>query len=155
MSRKPYMVRCQGTTKAGQPCSSWAMRGSTLCRHHRTDLAPTRPPEASQNRQTHGLYARFSTAGDVVDVAVVGTTMTLDDEIACTRVVIRRLSSLVGEAESIAESCRLANTIFAGTGRVAQLLRAQRELSAEGANTVASVVAGALDALGTEWGLSL
>ena len=91
----------------------------------------------------------------MVALAIVGTGATLDDEIAFTRAVIRRLADLMEEAESIKDACQLANTLFQGTGRVANLLRTQQALSRETADSVTGAIADALEELGGEWGIQL
>jgi len=105
--------------------------------------------------RSHGLYSRFLTAGDTVEMALVGSSATLEDEIAFTRVVIRRLADLVDSAESIDDACRLANTLFTGTGRVANLLRTQQTISRGDSGGVLGVIADALEQLGGEWGIKL
>jgi hypothetical protein len=129
------------------------MAGSDYCRVHRMDLAPTGAPDGQHARQ--GLYSRFLKPDDVVALALVGADVTLDDEIAFTRAVIRRLAGLMETAASIEDACRLANTLFQGTGRVANLLRTQQALSKETADGVTGAIAKALDELGSEWGIRL
>lgn len=153
MAGRPQKRRCAANTKAGRPCSAWAMAGSDYCRVHRMDLAPTGAPDGQHARQ--GLYSRFLKPDDVVALALVGADVTLDDEIAFTRAVIRRLAGLMETAASIEDACRLANTLFQGTGRVANLLRTQQALSKETADGVTGAIAKALDELGSEWGIRL
>jgi len=152
--------KCTAKTKTGLACSGWAMADSDHCRRHRTDLAPYRPggtrTPLPENR-SHGLYSRFLTANDAAEMALVGGSVTLDDEIAFTRVVIRRLADLVDSTESIDDACKLANTLFAGTGRVANLLRTQQTISRDnaGGHALMGVIADALEEVGDEWGIDL
>jgi hypothetical protein len=130
------------------------MPGSDYCRVHRVDLVPI-AVAGGQQEGLKNVYSQFLKPDDLVALVVGGTDATLDDEIAFTRAVIRRLSKLMEEAESITDACRLANTLFQGTGRVANLLRTQQALSSETADSVAAAIAGALDELGGEWGIRL
>ena len=150
--------KCTAETKTGLPCSAWAMADSDRCRRHRMDLAPYRPGGARTalpERRSHGLYSHFLTANDALEMALVGTSVTLEDEIAFTRVVIRRLADMVDSAETIDDACKLANTLFAGTGRVASLLRTQQMISRGNSGGVMGVIADALEELGDEWGIEL
>jgi hypothetical protein len=132
------------------------MGDSDYCRVHRMDLPRMGgAPAGNRNRRIHGLYGKYITPDDMTALAVVGTSVTLDDEIAFIRVVLRRLADLASQAGTIEEACRLASTLFTGTGQVAHLLRAQQALTGQTADTLATAIASALDELGEEWGLQL
>jgi hypothetical protein len=92
---------------------------------------------------------------DAGALAVLGGDMSLVDEVAFTRVVIRRLADLIEEVETVEQASRLGNTLFRGVGRVASLLRTQQALSGKTADAVNQVIDAALDELGPQLGLDL
>ena len=95
MAVNPNKKKCTATNKAGLPCAAWAMPGSDHCRRHRTDLAPYKPGgsrSSSPHNRAHGLYSRHLTVDDTVEMTLLGGSATLEDEIAFTRVVVRRLA---------------------------------------------------------------
>lgn len=141
---------CEARTRRGNPCRNRAQPGSDYCRVH--ERAVTDSPADST---AHGLYSRFMTPEDLLALAVTSTELTLEDEIAFTRVVIARLAELVEEADSIEQSVRLAHALFRGTGSVAHLLRAQLALSGQSSDRISEAIDAALDELGAEWGLDL
>jgi hypothetical protein len=148
--------RCTATTHLGKPCRCWAMVGYDVCRDHRTDLnPPSSGPPGNQHTRIHGLYSRFINEDDLAALAQVSSSDILDDEIAFTRVVIMRLAALVEEADGPRESIRLAEALFTGTGRVANLLRARRAISGDAAEGMAGAISQALDELSSEWGVEL
>jgi len=148
--------RCAATTMRGTPCRCWTMVGYDVCRNHRTDLEPpSSGPPGNQNARIHGLYSRFITEEDLAALAQVGTSDSLDDELAFTRVVIMRLPALVEEEDSLRESIRLAEALFKGTGRVSNLLRARRAIRADAAEGMAGAIGQALDELSVELGVEL
>jgi len=156
MPRTRPAITCKATTRDGRPCRSYAMPGSDHCRVHQ-GAAPSLPAAApgDAQRAMASLYSRFMTDEDVAALARPGTEQALADEIAFTRVVIRRLADLIAEADGVAEATRLAHALFRGTGRVADLLRAQQTLSRQAAEGLMQAVEQALEELGKEWGLEL
>lgn len=156
MPRKRRAVPCSATTRQGRPCRAYAEAGSAYCRVHRREL--TLAAEVADGESVHGvqgLYSRFLTAEDVAALPVAGAEQSLEDEIAFTRVVIRRLADLIEQTDGVAEATRLADALFRGTGRVADLLRAQQTLSRQVAEGLVQAVEQALDELGEEWGVEL
>lgn len=151
------MPRCTATTKTGEPCQNFAMKGSDRCRSHRADLpAPqSGAPEGNRNRLLHGLYAKYLTDDDLAALATVGADPGLADEIAFTRVVIRRLAELIGEAGSIEQAVSLSSALFTGAGRVAMLLKTQHAISGAAADGLNAAIGHALSELSTIWGTDL
>ena len=100
MARNPDKRPCQATTAGGTPCRNYARSDSDYCRAHSPDAPPTLAgaPLGNANSRIHGLYAKFMTADDLASLAIVGADATLDDEIAFTRVVIRRLAQMIEPA---------------------------------------------------------
>ena len=139
--------RCTATTQDGEPCRAWARRGSdpALCVAHMD--------------QAHGegvvFYSPIMTREELAalaDLAEAGVT--LEGEIACTRVLIRRLIAYMNEEDP--EGMALLNftkAVFKGTAAVARLLEKERALrSLTDAFGVQAAIAKALDELAEEWG---
>lgn len=156
--------QCTSTTKSGRPCRAWAIRDSDppRCSIHSGRTRPPGPPLNNTNRKTHGFYATSLSPTELADLVLYADDLTLDDEIACARVALRRVLDALTtttdqpdrqlDAESYA---RLAAVAFQGTRTVARLLRDQRALSGQAADGIAGAIAQALDELGSEWGLEL
>lgn len=160
--RNPDKKRCTALTASGNPCRNYAMPGSAKCRSHRDhELAPrgAGAPAGNQNRRTHGFYSKFLTETDLLDMATA-TGGDLLDEVAFTRVMVGKLSEMVGhsmegEDRDVLTAVKLADALFRGVGRIALLLKAQKALSPDSADAVQDVIAGALDELGAQWDLDL
>ncbi len=65
MSSSSDSRRCSGTTRAGEPCKAYAVRGTQLCSAHSRSVGA---PVGNKNRQTHGFYSarKMEGIGDVV-----------------------------------------------------------------------------------------
>jgi hypothetical protein len=153
MARNPNKQPCERNG-----CKNYAQRGSSYCRSH----APNAPPPnargaeaANANAQRHGLYSHFFHPDDLEALAAVSADSGLDDEIALTRVAIRRLAEYIENAGTTDEAISLAQALFAGAGRVAGLLKTQRSLTGQAADGIAGAIGQALDELGAEWGTQL
>lgn len=134
------------------------MHGSDYCRSH----APALPPPNTQgaqpgnsNSKQHGLYSDYFREEDLAALAAVAAETGLDDEIALTRVAIRRLAQRIEQAGDSSEATALAGALFVGTGRVAGLLKAQKSLSGDVADGIAGAIGLALNELANEWGVNL
>lgn len=82
------------------------------------------------------------------------------DEVAFTRVMVGKLSAMIGhsmngEDRDVLTAVKLSDALFRGVGRIAMLLKAQRTLSPDSADGVTGAIAAALDELGAEWDLDL
>ena len=157
MARNPDKRPCLATTASGKPCRNWARADSDYCRAHSPDAPPTLAgaPLGNANSRIHGLYAKFMTEDDLASLAIVGVDATLDDEIAFTRVVIRRLAEMIDAASTIDEAVRISDGLLRGTGQVAALLKTKRALSGKAADGIAGAIGVALDELGNLWDLNL
>ncbi|HSM57443.1 MAG TPA: hypothetical protein VK879_14930 [Candidatus Sulfomarinibacteraceae bacterium] len=149
--------KCTARTNAGRPCRAWAVRGSE----------PPRCPAhagltggASSSRRSDagsGFYGRQLTTQEISDLVASTGDSSLVDEIAVSRVVLRRLLSVLQDEDelSVRELTRVASMVFNGSRVVAHLLRDERALSGEAADGIAGAIGHALDELATEWGLEL
>ncbi len=82
--------KCTAHNKNGSPCKAWAIRGShpPRCSSH---AGLTGGQAGNQNRRTHGFYARQLTPQETADLVTRAQNITIDDEIAIMRVLLRRL----------------------------------------------------------------
>lgn len=149
--------KCSAKTNAGRACRAWAVRDSEppLCPAHAgltngLNFVEKQRPEA-------GFYGRELTTQELTDLVIYADDVTLSDEIAASRVMVRRLLSVLQDEDelSVRELTRLASTVFNGSRVVARLLRDERALSGEAADGIAGAIGMALDELATEWGLDL
>ena len=153
---KSQNQRCVQRTKSGRPCNAWAVRGSE-------------PPTCAVHAgRTQGFYAGALEPGELADLVAFAGDLTLDDEIACARVALRRVLAALstpgdtegadpaaGEALSLSEFARVAGLAFQGTRTVSRLLRDQRALSGDASEGISGAIAAALDELSTMWGVDL
>ena len=157
MARNPDKRPCLAATASGRPCRNHARSDSDYCRAHAPDAPPSLAgaPLGNANSRIHGLYAKSMTEDDLASLAIVGADATLDDEIAFTRVVIRRLADMINAASTIDEAVRISDGLLRGTGHVAALLKTKRALSGKAADGIAGAIGVALDELGNLWDLKL
>jgi hypothetical protein len=171
MPRKARNVPCTFTTKSGRPCKAHAVKGTDppACAAHagRTADAAGAPPN-NQNARTHGFYSSVLNPEELADLILYADDLSLDDEIACARVSLRRLLALL-DASTLAtyeepenqraltptDYARLTGLALQATRTIARLLRDQRALTGEAADGIAGAIAQALDELSTEWGIEL
>jgi hypothetical protein len=86
-------------------------------------------PRGNQNALKHGFYSRHLTRSDLADLETCSPTG-LKDEIGLTRVVIRRLASLVSGSETLAESVAVSHAIALLTASLERLLKTQSKFDA-------------------------
>lgn len=148
--------RCVQRTKSGRPCNAWAVRGSD-------------PPTCSvHDGRCRGFYGSAIHPEELADLVAYAGDLTLEDEIACARVALRRVLAalsapgdtgaegpLTGDALSAGEFARVAGLAFQGARTVSRLLRDQRALSGDAAEGISGAIAAALDELSTMWGVDL
>jgi hypothetical protein len=153
-------------------CRAWAMRNSDppLCSYHagRT-LQPgpgktIGPPEGNANALTHGFYSRILRdpyTGEPLDDPDV---VSLDDEIAITRVALRRILAMLLSGTTPGERprpldaldyARLGGLAFQGARTVARLLKTKEEIGAGDGGILAEAIDRVLDDLSEEWGVEL
>ena len=171
MSRpRPSPIPCSHTTAYGIPCRAFAVAGSdppTCAAHAGRNVGAGAPP-GNQNRTTHGFYSPVLRPDEIADLVTYADDLSLDDEIACARVALRRVLALLTtdtvspfedpanqQRLTATDYARLAALALAGTRTVAKLLRDKRALSGEAADGISGAIAQALDELSTEWGVEL
>lgn len=154
-----YGQRCTATTKNGQQCQAYAVRGSSplLCSAHSKRNSGAGAPVGNQNAVKHGFYSGQFSAEELSDLVSQAQDRSLDDEIGLARVVLRRLMKYLdsGEALNVEQIRAIAPVALAGTRTVARLLKDAQALSKGTGDGVADAIAAALDELGDEWGIKL
>lgn len=139
--------RCTAVTQDGEPCRAWARRGSdpALCVAHMDQAYGEGVAFYSpiMNREELAALADLAEAG-----------VTLEGEIACTRVLIRRLIAYMNEEEPDGTALlNFTKVVFKGTAAVARMLEKEQALRALAEESgITPVIAQALDDLAVEWG---
>lgn len=149
MSKPPARVRCTHITKAGRPCKGWAVRGSD---------PPACISHLSSTSGEQGFYSHALTKEELADLVRHAADLTLDEEIACTRIAVRRTLEFLGQGQgSLSEGdyLRAAGLVFQGARTIARLLRDQQALMGDSADRMKAIFDTALDALSAEWEVEL
>jgi len=182
MSRKPPKVRCTQLTKAGRPCRCWAVRGSDpptcsihlraiqkgdeleqACSSHlgavsEGDELEQASADSGQRASDEGFYSPMLSPDELADVVAYAAELTLADEIACTRVAVRRTLEFLSQGRgslSEADYLRAAGLVFQGARTMARLLRDQQALLGDSTDRLTAIFDAALDGLSEEWGIEL
>jgi hypothetical protein len=95
------MTTCSATTAAGTPCKNHAVKGSQLCKAHggsTLDIANGAPP-GNTNALKHGFYRPTIREDEYADLLTYAEQFDLADELAITRVRLRRLMTYIDAHE--------------------------------------------------------
>lgn len=113
--------------------------------------------EADDDEAWPAFYRVAFSPQEMADLRQLATEEGLDEEIATTRIILRRLLLYLRDNPDLdaATLAKLAPLAFRGTQTVAQLLRDQRALSGAASDGIAGAIGQALDELATEWGVEL
>ncbi|MFC2030961.1 hypothetical protein ACFLWA_09560 [Chloroflexota bacterium] len=108
------------------------------------------------------FYASVLEGGELADLSALAEDLSLDDEMACARIALRRvltvLSAQASEEEpnlSPQDFARLGGLAFQGTSTIARLPRDRRGIRGDSADGISGAIAQALDELPAEWGCSV
>jgi hypothetical protein len=101
------------------------------------------------------FYNSSYTLEEIADLVGLAMDDSLEDELAATRIAIRRVLQQLKEELSPDEYAHMAGIIFRGTNTVARLLRVQNALSKEADQVIATWIGEVLDSLGGDFGLAL
>ena len=114
-------AKCTATTLADKPCKNWSMHKSKLCAAHSGMLGAT---PGNQNALKHAFYRPALTADEIATLLTNAENMSLDDELAISRVTLLRLLHYLKTADlDFQELASVAPLIFTGSRTVAHLLR--------------------------------
>lgn len=160
MPREYRYIPCTHTTRAGNPCRAWAAAGTDppACSAHAGRNVGAGGPLANQNARTHGFYGRILSEQELADLVAYAADMSLDDELACVRVALRRTLDFIRDApEQLDESAFLnaIGLIFRGARTVALLLSYRQALAAGAGDAFLKVIYQALDEINKEWEIEL
>ena len=95
------MTTCTATTAAGKQCKNHAVKGTQLCKAHggsALDIAHGAPP-GNTNALKHGFYRPTIREDEYADLLTYAEQFDLADELAITRVRLRRLMTYIDGRE--------------------------------------------------------
>jgi hypothetical protein len=149
--------KCSHTTARGTPCNAWAVHGTdppACTAHSGGDIRHGTPSQG-----THGFYAHTLGEEELADLVAFADKGNLDDEIACARILLRRLMQYLGidgeEAPDAEDVQRIAGLALQATRTIARLVRDRQSLSEQAASSLSSAIEQALDELAADWGMEL
>ncbi len=147
--------RCSDRRADGRPCRGWALKESEppLCYAH--TRMHSEDSKDVPNAVKKSFYNSSYTLEEIADLVGLAIDDSLEDELAATRIAVRRVLQQLKEELSPDEYAHMAGIIFRGTNTVARLLRVQHALSKEADQLIASWIGEALDSLGGDFGLEL
>lgn len=153
---KPTSHRCTFTAASGNACRAWAVHGSNppACVAH-GGRARGSPPGDNANARKHGFYSPVLEPEELADLVAFADDLSLDDEIALARVILRRLVALSQVNRDIDTIVKLASLALQATRTIARLLRDKRVICGEAADGIAGAIGQALDELSSEWSIDL
>ena len=95
------MTICTATTAAGHPCKNHAVKGSQLCKAHGGSTLDIRhgAPLGNTNAVKHGFYRPTIRQYEYADLLTYAEQFDLADELAITRVRLRRLMTYIDDRE--------------------------------------------------------
>lgn len=102
------------------------------------------------NALRHGFYSRRFRNQEIADLEAMAA-QGLQDEIDMLRVAARRVMELADGVDTLEDAIAVLSTLSVAASRLAQLLKAQRALGAEGGE-VAETLSQALKDVLKEWG---
>lgn len=147
MSKSRAKRPCTAVTQDGEPCRAWARRGSdpALCVAHMDDAFG----------EGVSFYSPIMKREELAALAELAEAeVALEGEVACTRILIRRLMAYMNKQEPEGmELLNFAKVVFKGTAAVARLLQKEGELKALAEESgFPAAIGEALDQLAEEWG---
>ena len=112
-------------------------------------MAKRGAPAGNRNRVVHGLYAEMFSAADLRAIAELSKVdpRELAAEIVLLRLVIQRAVALGG-----GDPASVADAVSSAADRLARVLKAQRVLKGEAAESMVAAMAVAVRELGEELG---
>ena len=150
-------IKCNKTTAAGKPCKSWAIRGTDppICSAHAGRNVGAGAPFKNQNARTHGFYSRSYSTEELADLISYAFDETLEDELAATRIAVRRVLSRLHSNLEPSDYATHAQLVLLGTRTIGRLLKDQRLLTGATSEGIAGIISQALDELNEEFDVKL
>ena len=160
MPREYRYIPCSHTTRAGRACRAWAAAGTDppACSAHAGRNVGAGGTLANQNARTHGFYGRTLSERELADLVAYAADMSLDDEIACVRVALRRTLDFIRDAPGQLDESSYLNAIsliFRGARTVALLLSYRQALAAGTGDAFLKIIHHALDEINEKWEIEL
>jgi hypothetical protein len=160
MAHKYRKIPCSHTTRAGRPCRAWAVEGTDppACSAHARRNVGAGGTLANQNARTHGFYGRILSEQELADLVAYAADMSLDDELACVRVALRRTLDFIRDAPEPHDEATFLHAvglIFRGARTVALLLSYRQALASTGSDPFLEIIYQALDEIDEKWEIDL
>lgn len=152
IKQNPNKTRCSATTTLGQPCKSWAVRDSDppLCATHMGLTVGGGAPKGNQNALKHGFYSRVISEAESAQLVGLMQSGEIDDELAMTRVLLRRVLEKLNESTTLDDFERLSRLYLLGVRTTAGLIKAGGPQT-----TFRDVLDSVLGDLGNSWNADL
>lgn len=147
MSSKNASRQCLYLHPDGRGCRAWAMRDREppRCAAHRFDGGPAvGAPDGNKNRLVHGWYARPEKP-----------ILTIEDAVENLGEQLARSTAILAETNDSEVFIKIFNLHAQALTRLGHLLRDQRALSGDSADSLLDVIGVALDEISTELGIEL
>lgn len=155
---KPGSARCTHTTAAGKPCQAWAVHGSDppTCSAHLGLGSGQGAKPGNANALKHGYYSGSKPPAEPATSEQLAGSAALDAEIDGARVAIELVKELLSDPnQSTAEKLAAARVYFVGSSVIANLLRHQRNLSAQPDHSLPASMDYALDQISKDHPIDL
>ena len=136
-----YVLKWRWSARHGDPCRAWAIRGTDRCAAHSGRCGA---PPGNRNAQKHGWYAQPARPIEGIDDAVEDLQRRLT-----------QVAALMDETDDPEFLLDVFKLYAQGTSRYGRLLRDQRALSGESADSLLEALSQAVDEIGTELGIDL
>lgn len=157
-SERHKKIPCAAVTKRGKKCKAYAVHGEKYCSAHLGRSVGAGAPPGNQNARKHGFYGKLFTSDEQIDLIELSSDKSIEDELGMQRVLIRRLIDYIGDNNGKLlpeEYAQLVQVAFSGLRNIAALLRTEKALAGDAADSIAGHISGILDELSTELGIDL
>ena len=139
MSLSAVSRHCSATTKAGEPCRAFAVRGEQMCSAHSRAVGA---PAGNQNRRTHGFYAASVKMEGIGDVA--------DDLLRKQQQLSAYIDGQMVEGLDSEEMIKLFALLAQNASRLGRLLRDKRALDGDSPDGMLEAIGKLFDEINTE-----
>ncbi len=113
----------------------------------------------NQNARTHGFYAKGYDEEELADLPALAENPSLDEEIACMRIALRRVMVAASQITSASDHpelfVRLMSLSLEAGRTISRLMKAKHAMAVEDSDGLPDWMESALDTLSEEWGVEL